>query len=779
MTRVKSVRTKLIAVAMLTTCMSLLVLSVAIGSFEYLSHRRAIAERMATIGSIVGANSTAALTFNDEATATEILQTFSAIPDVRSACLYDGQGQLFAHYLVPGQRCPALSTGDGSRVEGGELVQTNPVLMDVTRIGTLRVAVTQDELWRRLRQFGLALASSLLLAAFTGLLLSSRLAGIVSRPLLELAATARRIATQQDYTLRAPNRHEDELGVAIDAFNQMLDRIEHTDQALREANQQSAEQASFLRSILDNMGEGLIVVDRQGEVLVWNAAATRIVGARPQGVSLQDWPSHFGLRSDPGAGIIEPGLQPLVRALAGETEPELELYLVSTEDGSARWLTATARPLRDASGAIGGAISGLRSTTMQKLAELELKRSEERLRQAQKMDAIGQLAGGIAHDFNNLLTVICGYSDTALSLLQPEHPARKEVDEVLRAGERAAALTRKLLDFSRKQPTAPRLLDLNAIVRDSEKMLARLIGEDIEMTVSCDVDLGWVLADPGQLEQMLVNLAVNARDAMPNGGALRLETSCAVLEEPADHLRSERRAGRYARLTVTDTGVGMTEEVRARIFEPFFTTKPLGKGTGLGLSTVYGIIQQCNGYVDVASAPGRGTSFSVLLPCAEGADAKPVVTPSAAPRLLGGTETVLVVEDEEAVRNLVGDTLHKFGYRVLLASDGVEALDVQAAHGGAIHLLVSDVVMPRMTGPELAERLVQRLPALQILFMSGYTGNAKVAEAVLLHKPLFIQKPFSVEAILRRVREALDRAPRGALGHEVQRGLGTPGALTP
>jgi two-component system, cell cycle sensor histidine kinase and response regulator CckA len=384
---------------------------------------------------------------------------------------------------------------------------------------------------------------------------------------------------------------------------------------------------------------------------------------------------------------------------------------------------------------------------------------EEQLRQSQKMEAVGQLAGGIAHDFNNLLTAILGSTQLLLHNIPPGDPRREDAEEIKLAGLRAAELTRQLLAFSRRQVLAPKVLDLNAVVANIERMLRRLLGEDIELVTSLDPGAGAVNADPGQLEQVLLNLAVNARDAMPAGGRLSIETARFTLHEEHVERRHRMPPGDYACLVVTDTGVGMDDATQAHLFEPFFTTKEVGKGTGLGLATVYGIVKQSGGYIWVYSEPGRGTTVKVYLPRVRGATepAAPPPHPAAPPReVRGGHETVLLVEDAAPVRALARRSLEACGYRVLDASDGPTALELSARHGEAIDLLVTDVVMPGMSGRELAERLAPGRPSMKVLYTSGYTDDAMVRQGVLNAGVAFLQKPFVPDSLARKVREVLD-----------------------
>jgi PAS domain S-box-containing protein len=508
----------------------------------------------------------------------------------------------------------------------------------------------------------------------------------------------------------------------------------------------------LLEQVLDTLPTGVWVLDRDGLVRFANPAGRAIwAGARFAGIA--DFPALRGWRVATGEPI---GAEEwaVVRAIrAGETALGEVIQLEGPQGGQRTMLTS-AMPLRSLDGEIIGAIALYQDITEQRASEAALRRSEEHLRHAQKMEAVGQLAGGIAHDFNNLLTGILSYSDLVLQELRPDDPIRGDIEQIRHAGQRAAGLTRQLLAFSRRQVLQPRVLSLNAAVGEIEAMLRRLVGADVSLEIDLEPALWHVLADPGQLEQVLVNLVVNARDAMPDGGRVSLATANLTLTAADDTRGNGIRPGPYVTLAVSDTGVGMDVPTQARIFEPFFTTKDAGKGTGLGLSTVYGIVEQSGGHIAVESAPGQGATFTIFLPRHAGA-----VAPAGQPDrrgLPGGAETLLLVEDEASVRSSARRLLERHGYSVIEARHGADALRIVEEGGHPIDLVITDLVMPEMGGRELVERLHARQPGLKVLFMSGYSERAVAWGGVMPPGTGFVEKPFTVEQLTRRTREILD-----------------------
>ncbi len=522
---------------------------------------------------------------------------------------------------------------------------------------------------------------------------------------------------------------------------------EATERSLRADVERSLEsERMFLKALLESLETGIVACDATGALTLFNRATREMHGLPEEPLPPERWANHYGLFQADGRTPMAKEEIPLYRALHGENLRNVEMVVVP-KGAEPRRILASARPIVDAGGRRLGAVAAMHDVTEQRSLEAQF-------RQAQKMEAVGRLAGGVAHDFNNLLSVILGYTEITLAAGDVAQRVRDNLEEVHEAGQRAAELTRQLLAFSRKQIIEPRVLDLGALVRDMEKMLRRVIGEDIQLTTSLAARIGNVRADPGQIEQILMNLVVNARDAMPGGGTLTLETAEHDIDAAFVRDNPGARAGSYVLLEVRDTGTGIPHEIQGKIFEPFFTTKGEGKGTGLGLATVYGIVKQNGGYIRIESEPGQGTSVRIFLPLVpEEADEldKPATAPPA-----GGTETILLVEDEPSLRHLASAALRGYGYNVLEAGDSFEALRLCDAHQGPIHLLLADFILPGMRADELASRAVKMHPEARVLYMSGYTDDALVRDGILQPGVALLQKPFETSVLARRVREILD-----------------------
>ncbi|MBI4212831.1 MAG: response regulator [Chloroflexi bacterium] len=458
--------------------------------------------------------------------------------------------------------------------------------------------------------------------------------------------------------------------------------------------------------------------------------------------------------------VLPPTAHPLVLGKYREAIENRQLIRWDEESvfpAGRRFGEVTVTPYFDARGVCTQLFGAVRDVTARKEAEQALQRSQEQLTQAQRLESIGLLAGGVAHDFNNLLTAIMGFSDLISEDLPPDSHSRPYLNEIRAAGERAATLTRQLLAFSRRQPLQPTVLDLNSVVTNIERLIKRVIGEHIDFATVLDHNLSLVEADPGQIEQVILNLVINARDAMTKGGKLTIETANAELDESYVSQHVGVTVGPYVMLVVSDTGTGMDKETQARIFEPFFTTKEPGRGTGLGLSTVYGIVKQSGGNIWVYSEPMQGTTFRIYLPRVDQAAAPSAPsTPAALPR---GHETVLIAEDEASVRALAEILLQTAGYTVLAAENGLAALELAGHQAGPIHLLLTDLVMPGMGGTELAERLAQLHPETRVVFMSGFSPDVEIGQRALPSGMAFLPKPFTFSALASKVREVLDKAP--------------------
>jgi PAS domain S-box-containing protein len=556
----------------------------------------------------------------------------------------------------------------------------------------------------------------------------------VSRPVHELVKAARGIEVGE-YGAVVPMGQRDEIGELAATFNRMSSAVAEREERLRESEER-------FRTMTESAVDAVITADGDGRIVSWNRGAGVAFGYAPEEVlgtplarvvpePLRQLDAD-GKARPAGADVMPVPDRPIeLQGLRKDGRPfPIELSLARWETRQGSFLTVIIRDVT------------------------ERRQLEEQFRQAQKMESIGRLAGGLAHDFNNLLTVIGGHAELLHERVRPDDPLRQRIGLIQEAADHAADLTKQLLAFSRKQVLAPAVLNLNAIVAEIEPMLRRLVGEDIQLGAGLARDLGSVRADPAQLKQILLNLAVNARDAMPQGGKLTLETQNVEIDQSYARLHPDVPAGRYVLLAVTDTGIGMDDATRSRIFEPFFTTKAPGIGTGLGLASVYGIVTQSGGSISVHSEPGRGTAFKVYLPRVEG----PVVPVSAGSSrdARRGSETILVVEDNEMVRTLTCEILKRHGYTVVEARHGADALDIAQRYHGPIHLVLTDVVMPVMGGPEMVSRLAPLRPSMKIVYMSGYPADALDHQGLVNGEFEFLPKPIGLDPLVRKVRDVLD-----------------------
>jgi two-component system cell cycle sensor histidine kinase/response regulator CckA len=540
-------------------------------------------------------------------------------------------------------------------------------------------------------------------------------------------------------TSKVPLREQD--GRVFGVLGTYEDITEH-----RQAEEALRESEDRYRTLVENLGEGIAIVDPEENFLFANPAAEKVFGVGRGGLTGQNL-RQFMSDAEYQRTRVETGRRRLGERSTYEQE-------IIRPDGTVRLIELTATPQFDKGGAFSHTLGIFHDITDERRTEEALRKSEEKLAQAQKLEAVGRLAGGVAHDFNNLLTVIRGYADLLDQQLHETHPMKSDAREIKRAADRAADLTAQLLAFSRGQVMRPRILDLNDVVRGMKNMIGRLIGEDIELRTILAPGPATIKADQGQLEQVTMNLAANARDAMPQGGILTIRTATDSLVAGGTPEHAEMVPGDYVTLEVSDTGIGIDRETLARIFEPFFTTKEVGRGTGLGLATVYGIVKQSNGYIYCASQPGAGTTFTVYLPSVS--EAVPGKSTTAEARSRPGSESVLVVEDEEAICNFILSILRRNGYDTTGARSGPEAMSIFSSRPGGFKLVLADVVMPRMSGIELGRLIAEADRGAKILYMTGYSKHALVQTDSPDGALDVLRKPFTAEQLLTKIREVLD-----------------------
>ena len=762
-----SFQQKLAGVTMLASAMAL-VLTIAtlvpLRRAELVEDERTSLESLAQV---VGDSSKAAFSFRDAGVGREALAGVAAKTQIVAAALYGADGREWLVYRRPGQVAaplPLQPGPSGFRVTGTAATMFHPVTMDGEQLGTVYLREDISHLAAREKSYALTLLLIMAVCAAAAVGLAGKLQAALSRPIDGLVAVARLVSEERDYSLRVTPSGAGELQELAMAFNVMLARIEEQDDALRTARdgleervrervadvqremtgrlltQKALEESERrYRSIVETTNEWIWSMDAAGISEYNNPAVQRILGWTPDELRGRNLNTLL-VEEDRAAAahVLREGLE----SATGWTGL---LQRFRHKDGTCRWLESNGVPVLDEQGRVTGFQGSDRDITDARLME-------EQLRQSQKMDAVGRLAGGIAHDFNNLLAVIIGYSEM-LRRRDPTGPQSGKIGEIETAAQRAAALTRQLLAFSRKQVLAPKVLDVGVILKDVGQMLRRLLEENVRLTVSVEAGLECIQADPVQIEQVVMNLAVNARDAMPAGGELTLSARNVTVDATNPAPRAGIPHGSYVALAVKDVGCGMSEEVLSHMFEPFFTTKESGRGTGLGLATVYGIVKQTGGHIAVDSVRDGGSTFTVFLPAVAELAVEPVpAPPTVLPR---GDATILLVEDEPSLRALTVEVLEEGGYRVLEAEDGTAALEVARAHPGDIDLVISDVIMPRMGGPALAKRLAVDRPGAKVLFVSGYTADTMARQGVLDEGVLLLLKPFTPEALLVKVADVL------------------------
>jgi PAS domain S-box-containing protein len=682
------------------------------------------------------------LVVGDLATAEQTLRDINRDSVWREARLMEPDGQ---RLIVDASPPPAPPTGAPGWLRSLLRIDLSETRTRVAT-GSLEYAVLvvqpssaslESELWHEIRQR--VMVSMLLVGSL--LVLMNIIFGRALRPVRELGATAARLGAG-DLSVRMPETRLREIADTAQAFNSMAVNLERILGELREKEAANRR----LAAIVEQSEEAILTVDLEERITSWNIGAEHLLSRRAGEMLGQPLRTLIGNAAGDPAEVA-------TRLLGPGPSARVDLPFRATGDQVVEVAVAASPLYGDDGGRIGHIIVA-RDITERKRAESERAILEAQLRQSQKMEAVGRLAGGVAHDFNNLLTVIAGRSQFLRVQLRDGDPLIRHVDLITQGAERAAKLTAQLLAFSRRQVLQPKVLDLNLVVAGVVDMLHRLIGENIELVTVPGRELGHVLADPGQIEQVLLNLVVNARDAMPSGGRLSIATVNVDRDESMVRNRMGAKAGRFVMLSVSDTGVGMSEETKARLFEPFFTTKGPGVGTGLGLATVYGIVKQSGGDIWAYSELGRGTSFKVYLPRVD----KPAeaVERSDDGAVRGGSERILLVEDENDLRDLALEVLEVHGYRVLVAGDPLEAERLSGEHREAIDLLLTDVIMPHMSGRELAERLLTKRPSMRVLYTSGYTDDALAQHGVLGNEIFFLQKPYSPDGLARKVREVLD-----------------------
>jgi PAS domain S-box-containing protein len=737
-----SIKKKLTVILMTAGTVAVLLACIVFYVMTTDQFRKTYKNDLMSLAQILGQNCEASLSFQISEEAGRVLTSLSVRPSVIYAVILDKNGNAFASY----GRAPGGSDGDSRRPDDrfarplpGYMQINQKIEREGTFIGSL---ILVDDM-RGIKKARVLAVSMMVIAVLisTGVVfvMISFLQRLISSPILSLSSAAERISKERDFSLRAEKQGNDEVGQLVDAFNNMIEHVEKRSVELLSSERR-------FRTLVDQAVDAFFLFNPEGRIVDVNQRACESLGyTRDEllSLSLQDIDSGEAANESPEKPWEN--LQPNIPVTSESRQRRKDggIFPVEMRFG-----------LLEISGY--SFIMGLaRNISERRESEEEKKKLEFQLQQSQKMEAIGHLAGGIAHDFNNMLTAIIGYGNLLNMKIGKESPLKHYVEQILDSSEKSADLTRQLLTFSRKQIISPKQRDLNQLITGMEKLLRRVIGEDIEFATHLADKALTVMMDSGQIEQVLMNLCTNARDAMPHGGRLSISTGTVQLGEEYIAANAIEKSGMYAFMSVTDTGKGMDETTRQRIFEPFFTTKEVGKGTGLGLAIVYGIIKQHSGHINVYSEPEKGTTFRIYLPLTEPKGEEEKAAEMIAPK--GGTETILVAEDNEDVRKLERNVLEKFGYAVIEAVDGEDAIHKFQGNKERIQMVLLDVIMPRKSGKEVFDAIRKIHPQMKILFTSGYTADVIDTKGIQEEKVNFISKPASPNDLLRKIREVLDQ----------------------
>lgn len=783
-----SIPTKLVWISIIAVLAALLLACAGFLSYELTSYYTKVYGIYEEEATLIGKLCARPLLSRDVYTASELLTAFESNPSIRAICIYDSNGQGFARYLrkdQPGNYNFPRVQLEGSWINGDQIEVFKRITSSEEIIGTVYLVADIEGVEARLWQYGGVIFIVLIASAGLAFTLAYFLHPIISRPVQHLAKTAKEVATKKDYSIRAKKETEDELGNLVESFNWMLLQIQLREQELKKSKDELEARVQERTAELVQINEKLqkeILERQKAEEALRNSQQKLLLHIQQTPLGVIDWTlDKRAINWNPSAERIFGFTE---NEVIGKTATQLIILQEKSEEFNKYWddlLARRASPmvrmenrtkdgkiiicewfntlLTNREGVAIGVASLVLDITQRVRAEESLKKSEEHLRRTQKMEAVGQLAAGIAHDFNNVLTIVQGHISVLLAGRTLEPDVAERLQKVYDAAARAANMVKQLLTFSRKQEIQLKLTSINEIVSDITKLIRQVLGEDIKIEVDLDETIPFVKADAGLLDQVLINMALNARDAMPGGGRLSFRTRRVLVAEQIANLHPGCSPGFYACLTVADTGCGMDDVTRQRIFEPFFTTKAAGKGTGLGLSVAYGIVRQHGGWIDVESAPGKGTEFRIFLPCVEAEPVKGIVeTGIIVPdENLRGHETILVVEDEPALRQLIGGILQFYGYKVYEVNSGIEALNIWQKHSDNIDLLLTDMILPEgMTGRELAQRLKELKPQLKIIYTSGYNIDSGINEFTLKEGYMFLAKPYHPKTLLQVIRLCLD-----------------------